>query len=93
AFLMREAPGADSWFITVPTTRSASGSVYWVPGPGTPPKRDGGETFATIDGAGHPVVARATRGGDFFYRFHFDLFYLPVLWSRWIVGTCAMFML
>ncbi|PMU29043.1 PepSY domain-containing protein, partial [Pseudomonas sp. FW305-47B] len=51
AFLMREAPGADSWFITVPTTRSASGSVYWVPGPGTPPKRDGGETFATIDGA------------------------------------------
>lgn len=93
AFLTRQARGADSWFITVPTSRSASGSVYWVPGVDTPPKHDGGETSARIDGAGHPVVARATRGGDFFYRFHFDLFYLPVLWSRWIVGTCAMFML
>jgi hypothetical protein len=34
-----------------------------------------------------------TRGGEFFYRLHFDLHYMPALWARWIVGFCAMFML
>jgi uncharacterized iron-regulated membrane protein len=91
AFLARAAPDAASWFITVPTTRSASGSVFWVPGAtasATP-----GKTAATIDGNGHNAVARETRGGDFFYRFHFDLYYVPYYVSRWIVGICAMFML
>ena len=91
AYLARTAPGAASWFITVPTRQSASGSVYWVPGArAQPPAR---ETTAQIDGNGGEVVARATRGGDFFYRFHFDLHYLPYLVSRWLVGICAMFML
>ncbi|WP_348629401.1 PepSY-associated TM helix domain-containing protein [Methylobacterium sp. 17Sr1-1] len=39
-----------------------------------------------------PASMRATRGGDFFYRFHFEL-NLPPLWGRWIVGICAMVML
>ncbi|MGY2732863.1 PepSY-associated TM helix domain-containing protein [Sphingomonas sp. UYP23] len=91
ALLQREAPNAASWFITVPSTRSASGSVFWVPGAGAPPTRS--ETSALIDGTGAKVVARATRGGDFFYRFHFDLHYVPYYVSRWIVGICAMFML
>ncbi|THJ36220.1 PepSY domain-containing protein [Lampropedia aestuarii] len=42
---------------------------------------------------GEPVQARATRGGDFFYIFHFNLHYMPAMWARWIVGVCAMFML
>ncbi|THU01935.1 PepSY domain-containing protein [Lampropedia puyangensis] len=42
---------------------------------------------------GQPVQARQTRGGDFFYLFHFNLHYMPALWARWIVGLCAMFML
>ncbi|WP_174278873.1 PepSY-associated TM helix domain-containing protein [Sphingomonas bacterium] len=91
AFLTRTAPDAASWFITVPTREAASGSVYWVPGPhAAPSPRD---TTAQIDGGGREVVARATRGGDFFYRFHFDLYYVPYYVSRWIVGICAMFML
>lgn len=89
--LQREAPNAASWFITVPSQRSASGSVFWVPSAGAPAAR--GETSALIDGTGAKVVARATRGGDFFYRFHFDLYYVPYYVSRWIVGICAMFML
>ncbi|MEG3178395.1 PepSY-associated TM helix domain-containing protein [Sphingomonas sp. RB3P16] len=91
ALLQREAPNAASWFITVPSTRSASGSVFWVPGADAPPKP--GETSALIDANGDKVVARATRGGDFFYRFHFDLHYVPYYVSRWIVGICAMVML
>ncbi|SBV87963.1 hypothetical protein XTGNCPPB3709_1895 [Xanthomonas translucens pv. graminis] len=43
--------------------------------------------------SGQASTARATRGGEFFYRLHFDLHYLPVLWARYIVGFCAMFML
>jgi uncharacterized iron-regulated membrane protein len=89
AFLARQAPDAVSWYITVPTPRSASGSVFWVPG-ATPAK---GDTAALIDANGQRVTARATRGGDFFYRFHFDLYYVPYYVSRWIVGICAMFML
>lgn len=91
ALLQRAAPDAASWFITVPSQRSASGSVFWVPGASAPAAR--GETSALIDGTGAKVVARATRGGDFFYRFHFDLYYVPYYVSRWIVGICAMFML
>jgi uncharacterized iron-regulated membrane protein len=39
------------------------------------------------------VAARETRGGEFLYRLHFDLHYMPAIWARWIVGFCAMFML
>ncbi|WP_010187752.1 PepSY-associated TM helix domain-containing protein [Sphingomonas sp. PAMC 26605] len=91
ALLQREAPDAASWFITVPSAQSASGSVFWVPGAGAPPLRS--ETSALIDANGAKVVARATRGGDFFYRFHFDLHYVPYYVARWVVGICAMFML
>ncbi len=32
-------------------------------------------------------------GGEFFYRFHFQFYYMPPLWGRWIAGFDAMFML
>ncbi|WP_230657336.1 PepSY-associated TM helix domain-containing protein [Psychrobacter sp. I-STPA10] len=38
----------------------------------------------------HP---RETEGGNFFYRMHFDLHYLPTIWARLIVGFAAMMML
>ena len=46
------------------------------------------------DGAGgyHDIGAH-TRGGEFFYRLHFDLHYLPVIWARYLVGVAAMSML
>ena len=42
---------------------------------------------------GQPVSPRDTRGGEFFYRVHFQMHYLPVLQGRWVAGLCAMFML
>ncbi|WP_446893656.1 PepSY-associated TM helix domain-containing protein, partial [Acinetobacter sp. NS4_7] len=30
---------------------------------------------------------------EFFYRFHFQFHYMPVLWGRYLAGLCAMFML
>ncbi|RZK78021.1 MAG: PepSY domain-containing protein, partial [Methylobacterium sp.] len=41
---------------------------------------------------GTPAALRDTRGGDFLYRFHFELNMAP-LWGRWVVGICAMIML
>ncbi|WP_251278864.1 PepSY-associated TM helix domain-containing protein, partial [Enterobacter hormaechei] len=40
-----------------------------------------------------PVQVRETRGGNFFYRLHFDLHYVPVLWARWFISACSMLML
>ena len=39
------------------------------------------------------VTSRETLGGDFFYRFHFQFHYMPVVWGRWLAGAAAMFML
>lgn len=91
AFLRRQSPDAQSWYIAVPGRRSATTQVYWQPPEGAPAANR--PTEAILDGDGREVVARATQGGFFLYRFHFDLHYLPVMWARYIVGVCAMTML
>jgi uncharacterized iron-regulated membrane protein len=93
-FLEHTAPNAKTWFITVAGTDGPGTNVFWVPQPdpsvrGDRRRRD---TFALIGADGVPA-ARDTRGGDFFYRFHFDLHYVPVIWARWLVGVAAMMML
>ncbi|WP_230293339.1 PepSY domain-containing protein [Croceicoccus sp. Ery5] len=42
---------------------------------------------------GEVLDARETAGGDFLYRFHYQLYAMPRDWGRWIVGiaTFAMF--
>ncbi len=99
-FLHGKAPDAKSWYIAMPSDKSAGAQVYWQPQP-EPGKERGGrrggrrsrENQALIGADGLPTVARETRGGDFFYRFHFDLHYMPVIWARWLVGVAAMAML
>ncbi|MGH6617493.1 PepSY-associated TM helix domain-containing protein [Sphingomonas sp.] len=81
---------SPSWFITVPGKRSAVTEVYWEPVEGAAPDAP---TDARLDGTGREVTARATAGGYFLYRFHYDLHYLPVIWARYLVGVAAMFML
>ncbi|MET0504579.1 MAG: PepSY-associated TM helix domain-containing protein [Luteibacter sp.] len=91
AWLGEHQPGADSWSIALPGQRAIASSVYWKPaGTQRASLRD---NMITLDGDGHRVESRETIGGAFLYRMHFDLHYMPVLWARWIVGFCAMFML
>lgn len=103
-FLQHKAPQAESWNVTLPDPRNPAMRMFWrnpesmvkPPAEGEKRRRRGGGRFgdATVDpGTGEEVAARETRGGDFFYRLHFDLHYLPVLWARYLVGFCAMFML
>jgi uncharacterized iron-regulated membrane protein len=99
--LEQRAAGSSRWFITMPTEREPTVRAGWIPAPvkGQAPVKGkrGRRPFgsANIDPATGEELgkARETRGGDFFYRLHFDLHYMPVLWARWIVGICAMFML
>jgi uncharacterized iron-regulated membrane protein len=85
------APGSTQWGVSVPDDRNNVASAFWrVPG------AEGRRAFqsATFDPAtGHKVSSRETGGGEFFYRFHFQFHYMPVLWGRWLAGFCAMFML
>jgi uncharacterized iron-regulated membrane protein len=84
----------------MPSSRSPGAEVFWQPQP-EPGKergrgrggRRGRDTQALIGAAGEPIEARETRGGEFFYRFHFDLQYMPIIFARWLVGIAALAML
>ncbi len=105
AALQQRAPNSQRWFITLPTAREPGVRVSWSGAPvargaAEPPLEPGvtrrGRFYsAALDPAtGQPLAAtRETRGGEFFYRLHFDLHYMPAIWARWIIGFCAMFML
>lgn len=95
AYLRRTAPDARSWFISVPGAHEIGAQLFWQPQPmeGEARPRRRRDTQALVDADGQPLHARDTRGGEFFYRFHFDLHYVPVIWARWFVGFCAMAML
>ncbi|MET0334454.1 MAG: PepSY-associated TM helix domain-containing protein [Rhizobacter sp.] len=97
--LQERGPDAPRWFITLPTEREPGVRATWTKPP--PPKgqkpepgRRRAETAMLDPATGEKLAdARETRGGEFLYRLHFDLHYMPALWARWIVGVCAMFML
>ncbi|MEG3179332.1 PepSY-associated TM helix domain-containing protein [Sphingomonas sp. LT1P40] len=94
-FLSDKAPEAKSWSFYMPTREMPGAVVSWRPQPveGETPRRGRNRNQALIGADGRPTEARETRGGEFFYRFHFDLYYMPVIWARWLVGIAALFML
>nr|USU30576.1 PepSY domain-containing protein [Methylobacterium sp. OTU13CASTA1] len=87
AYMTEHAPNARTWFIGLPRAESPVLDLFWRTKPGTPP---GHAVLDPVTGA--PALMRDTKGGDFLYRFHFEL-HMPPLWGRWIVGICAMIML
>ncbi|WP_132252204.1 PepSY-associated TM helix domain-containing protein [Methylobacterium segetis] len=85
--LQAHAGGARTWFIGLPSAEKPLLDLFWRTGPGRPP----GHVLLDPE-TGAPAAVRDTRGGDFLYRFHFEL-NMPPLWGRWIVGICALIML
>ncbi|MDP9152837.1 MAG: PepSY domain-containing protein [Pseudomonadota bacterium] len=86
------AAGSAQWSFDLPNERSSVIGSFWrTPGIATG-KRAFQEASFDVD-TGQKVTARDTLGGDFFYRFHFQFYYMPASWGRWIAGFCAMFML
>lgn len=87
AFLREKMPDAGGWYVDLPKAEKPAIEVHWWK------SLEGPFHHALLDPAtGAPTTARDTRGGDFLYRFHFELG-MPPLWGRWIVGTCALVML
>ncbi|WP_421991814.1 PepSY-associated TM helix domain-containing protein [Roseococcus sp.] len=85
--LQRVAPQSPAWFINLPQERDPFIRVFWR---GNGPRRFQSATLDPV--SGEPVTSRKTMGGEFFYRFHFELHMQPI-WGRWVVSFCAMMML
>ena len=92
-FLQENHPNAGSWNIQLPNSRQNT-TLITVREQGQDPRARRGGTRITLDSAtGEVLEARETRGGNFLYRFHFDLYGMPRVWARWIVGIATLFML
>lgn len=92
-FLQNTAPNASAWNISLPSSKQTTTELNIRGQHEDPNARRGGERI-TIDAAtGEQIKARETRGGGFLYRFHFELYGLPRLWARWIVGVATLLML
>jgi len=98
--LQQRAPKANAWFLDLPNERNPLIYASWT----NPPKKgmsreERRAAFRTQNFTLDPLTGektaapRDTRGGEFLYRLHFDLYYMSAIWGRWIVGIAAMFML
>ncbi|MEQ7918055.1 PepSY-associated TM helix domain-containing protein [Xanthomonas sp. WHRI 1810A] len=86
SWLQQNAADAPRWFINLPDARSPGLSVMWQ-------KPVGGFSQKNLDPlTGTDTRARETKGGEFFYRFHFQL-QMPHPWGRWLAAVAAMVML
>ncbi|WP_339435844.1 MULTISPECIES: PepSY-associated TM helix domain-containing protein [unclassified Pseudomonas] len=89
-YLQHVAPTAARWFITLPDSRDPSLSVMWQDK--VDPGKRGNFIQKTLDPVtGQAVQARESMGGEFFYRFHFQL-QMPHPWGRWLSTIAAMVM-
>lgn len=84
--LTRLAPDATQWWITLPYARSPAVTISWQGS-----SKDKVEERTLDPATGEIVPVRDTRGGDFFYQFHYSLHLDQV--GVWIVGASAMVML
>lgn len=90
ARLEQAAPGAQNWTIALPDARNRTIELFWQM-PDDQERRRGPREVLDA-GTGEVLTPRETRGGDFLYRFHFELYALPRGWARWIVGAATMMM-
>lgn len=89
-YLEQHGQGAQRWFISLPDARQPLLSVAWQ-APSAPGER-GDFTEKLLDpSTGSELQVRDTRGGEFFYRFHFQL-QMPYPWGRWLSTLAAMVM-
>lgn len=94
ARLQAEAPDSPQWFINLPDERNPLTRYGYRQAP-EPGQRRGRfvDGYLLGDNAQQAATLRDTKGGDFFYRLHFDLHYMSAITARWIVGGAAMIML
>jgi uncharacterized iron-regulated membrane protein len=88
--LQQVAPKADEIYIELPLARHPFFSLWWH----NPEGPDAGWHNEKLDpNNGNPVTVRDTGGGEFLYRLHYRLHYMPVTLAHWITSFAALFML
>lgn len=95
AHLQNIAPDAEQWFIYLPDARTTSTRIFIRERPNPDPDAKPAPRRPELrlnPATGEALSARDTRGGEHFYRFHFQL-QIPHPWGRWLAGLCAMAML
>ncbi|MEC8887479.1 MAG: PepSY domain-containing protein [Pseudomonadota bacterium] len=85
-------PNAGSWNIRLPSDRSTTIDISARAVGENPRGRRGGNQMVLDSATGQIIEPRETRGGGFLYRFHFELYGMPRIWGRWIVGVATLFM-
>ncbi|MHC8316104.1 PepSY-associated TM helix domain-containing protein [Pseudomonas sp. LB3P31] len=90
-YLQQHAPGASRWLIDLPSDREPGLSVRWQQSPAKRGERGQFSEKLLDPQTGTEVQGRETRGGEFFYRFHFQL-QMPHPWGRWLSTIAAMVM-
>ncbi len=83
--IQRNAPDATVIYMRFPGEREPGLHLHWQ----TP---DGKRTAKVVDAETPTREARDSRGGEFFYRYHFQL-QLPYPWGRFLACIAATFML
>ncbi|NHO18513.1 PepSY domain-containing protein [Acetobacter oeni] len=85
AWLTTHAPHSPAWYLSAPTPRAPFTLAFW--------SDKTGYVLRPLDPVtGSPDTLRDTHGGEFFYRFHFEL-QLPYPWGRLIAALAAMALL
>ena len=95
AHMQAISPHDEQWFISLPDERTTNTRIFASARPNPDPKAPQAPRRPEIKldpSSGAALSARETRGGEHFYRFHFQL-QLPHPWGRWLAGLCAIFML
>ncbi|NRB23730.1 PepSY domain-containing protein [Shewanella sp.] len=93
-FLHEQTDNAQDWRIYLPTERRPYLSYGWQDQPEAGQRRGKFHKMVVKADSGEMLSeVRESKGGNFFYRLHFDLHYIPAHFARWIVGFCTMFML
>ncbi|THU05114.1 PepSY domain-containing protein [Lampropedia puyangensis] len=85
------APNAESWTISLPNARQITTDVTWRQ-QGAAAGRAGIQSAQLDASTGDVIDSRNTRGASFLYRFHFELYGMPRIWARWLVGIATMAM-
>ncbi|CAN7231985.1 PepSY domain-containing protein [Acidovorax sp. LjRoot118] len=91
AAMNRKVPDVTQWILRMPDERQNAVTLLW---------RDTGngrfETLLMNPQTGETVDARKTMGGEFFYRFHYELRTAQksrwAIEGRWVVGVATMLM-
>ncbi|MBX9405100.1 PepSY domain-containing protein [Pseudomonas baetica] len=90
-YLQQHAAGASRWLIDLPDARDPGLTVRWQQAPAKPGERGRFESKTLDAQTGTEVLGRQSMGGEFFYRFHFQL-QMPYPWGRWLATIAAMVM-